>query len=97
MTAQEIRTASTTVYFDVDVHFGSLAALFTNISSMSASEGNRTFRVPILGAPGIMSAFPESGRSDHQKLSEIRVRFRPKDEPKCKYSKTLVQFVRTRP
>jgi hypothetical protein len=24
-----------------------------------------------------MSAFPESGRSDQQKLGEIRVRFRP--------------------
>ncbi len=25
----------------------------------------------------LMSAFPESGRSDHQILSEIKVRFRP--------------------
>ena len=25
----------------------------------------------------LMSAFPESGRSDHQKLSNIKVRFRP--------------------
>ena len=25
-----------------------------------------------------MSAFPESGRSDHQKLSEIKVCFRPR-------------------
>jgi len=25
-----------------------------------------------------MSAFPESGRSDQQKLGEIKVRFRPK-------------------
>ena len=27
-----------------------------------------------------MSAFPESVRSDRQKLGEIRVRFRPKSE-----------------
>jgi hypothetical protein len=26
----------------------------------------------------VMSAFPESGRSDRQKLGEIRVRFRPR-------------------
>jgi len=32
----------------------------------------------------LMSAFPESGRSDRQKLGEIRVRFRPEaDLHKC--------------
>ena len=30
-----------------------------------------------------MSAFPESGRSDHQNSSEIRVRFRPEAATWC--------------
>ncbi len=34
-----------------------------------------------------MSAFPESGRSDHLKLSEIRVRFRPQADLATQFNK----------
>jgi len=33
-----------------------------------------------------MSAFPESGRSDRQKLGEIRVRFRPQADMTTRFS-----------
>ena len=36
--------------------------------------------MPILGVPGIMSAFPESGRSETAKTVEIRVRVRPEGD-----------------
>ncbi len=36
-----------------------------------------TFSDSISGVSGLMSAFLQSGRSDRQKLGEIRVRFRP--------------------
>ncbi len=45
MTAQEIRTASTTVYFDVDVRFGSLADLFTNDRRTAAFGGKADVKI----------------------------------------------------
>ena len=60
---QNISGETSLVVQNSDVRFGSLAALFTNIS--------------------LMSAFPESGRSDRQKLGEIRVRFRPEADGAC--------------